>query len=41
MEENAILEGCQHSKLSFEYANSKVGDADATGIFTVQAMIFL
>ena len=30
-----------HSKLSFEYANSKVGDADATGIFTVQAMIFL
>ncbi|WP_439151148.1 hypothetical protein [Winogradskyella sp.] len=30
-----------HSKLSFDYTNSKVGDGDATGIFTVQAMIFL
>lgn len=30
-----------HSKLSFDYTNDKVGDGDATGVFTVQAMIFL
>jgi hypothetical protein len=30
-----------NSKLSFDYTNSKVGDGDATGVLTVQAMIFL
>ncbi len=30
-----------HSKLSFEYSNFKYGDNDSTGVFTVQAMIYL
>lgn len=30
-----------HSKLSIEYTNLKVGDADSQGLFTVQAMIYL
>lgn len=37
---NIFMTG-HHSKLSLEYANSKVGDADGTGVFTVQAMIYL
>ncbi|WP_298505855.1 hypothetical protein [uncultured Maribacter sp.] len=30
-----------HSKLSLDYTNSKVGDGDAAGVLTLQAMIFL
>jgi hypothetical protein len=30
-----------HSKLSIEYTNTKIGDADSTGLLTIQAMIFL
>jgi len=30
-----------HSKLSVDYTNSKVGNADTTGILTIQAMVFL
>jgi hypothetical protein len=37
---NIFLTG-HHSKISVEYTNTKVGSADATGLFTVQAMIFL
>lgn len=37
---NIYLTG-HHSKLSFEYTNTKVGNADNTGLFTIQAMIFL
>lgn len=37
---NIYLTG-HHSKLSFEYTNSKVGNADSTGLFTIQAMVFL
>lgn len=37
---NVYLTG-HHSKLSFEYANTKIGNADSTGQFTIQAMIFL
>lgn len=37
---NAFFTG-HHSKLSFDYTNTKIGNADATSIFTVQAMIFL
>ena len=37
---NVFMTG-HHSKLSIEYANSKVGDGDSTGIITVQAMIYL
>lgn len=37
---NIFLTG-HHSKLSLEYASSKVGDGDSTGIFTLQAMIYL
>jgi len=37
---NIFLTG-HHSKFSIEYSNTKVGNADATGLVTVQAMIFL
>ena len=37
---NIFLTG-HHSKISIEYANTKFGNADATGLLTVQAMIFL
>ena len=37
---NIFLTG-HHSKISVEYTNSKVGDADSSGLLTVQAMIFL
>jgi hypothetical protein len=37
---NLYLSG-HNSKISFEYANQKYGDNDATGVFTVQAMIYL
>lgn len=37
---NIFLTG-HHSKISIEYSNEKVGQADANGIITVQAMIFL
>jgi len=30
-----------HSKLSIDYSNTKIGDGDANGLVTVQAMIFL
>lgn len=30
-----------HSKLSIDYSNTKIGDADANGLVTIQAMIFL
>lgn len=30
-----------HSKLSIEYTNLKVGNADSQGLFTIQAMIYL
>ena len=36
-----IYQTGHHSKLSFEYTNSKVGQASSTGVFTVQAMIYL
>jgi hypothetical protein len=37
---NIFLTG-HHSKISIEYANTKFGNADATGLLTIQAMIFL
>lgn len=37
---NIFLTG-HHSKLSIEYSNEKIDTADATGLVTVQAMIFL
>lgn len=37
---NFYLTG-HHSKITFEYANSKVGAANSTGVMTVQAMIYL
>ncbi len=37
---NIFMTG-HHSKLSFEYSNSKVGDGDSTGVLTLQAMIYL
>lgn len=37
---NIFMTG-HHSKLSLEYARSKVGDGDSTGIVTLQAMIYL
>lgn len=37
---NLFMTG-HHSKLSLEYSNTKVGDADGTGILTLQAMIYL
>jgi len=37
---NIFLTG-HHSKFSIEYSNEKIGNADATGLVTVQAMIFL
>jgi hypothetical protein len=36
-----IFQTGHHSKITFEYANSKVGTADAIGVFTIQAMIYL
>ncbi|MAD98134.1 MAG: hypothetical protein CMB99_12480 [Flavobacteriaceae bacterium] len=36
-----IYQTGHHSKLSFEYTNSKVGQASSTGVFTLQAMIYL
>lgn len=30
-----------HSKISIDYSNTKIGDGDANGLVTVQAMIFL
>ncbi len=37
---NVFMTG-HHSKITFEYANSKVGSANSTNVFTVQAMIYL
>ena len=37
---NIFLTG-HHSKFTIEYSNEKVGNADARGLLTVQAMIFL
>ncbi|WP_343486574.1 hypothetical protein [Allomuricauda sp. d1] len=37
---NLFMTG-HHSKLSIEYSNSKVGDADGNGVLTLQAMIYL
>lgn len=37
---NAYLSG-HHSKLTLEYQNTKYGDNDATGVVTLQAMIYL
>lgn len=37
---NIFLTG-HHSKISIEYSNEKVGNADANGVVTIQAMIFL
>jgi hypothetical protein len=37
---NIFMTG-HHSKISIEYSNQKIGNADATGLVTVQAMIFL
>ena len=37
---NAFLNG-HNSKLSLEYSNTKVGDADGTNVVTLQAMIYL
>ena len=37
---NIFMTG-HHSKLSVEYANSKVGDGDSAGVLTIQAMIYL
>lgn len=37
---NIFLTG-HHSKLTFEYANSKVGTGNNNSIFTIQAMIYL
>jgi len=30
-----------HSKLSLDYSNTKIGDGDANGVITIQAMVFL
>ena len=37
---NIFLTG-HHSKITIEYSNEKIGEADARGLVTVQAMIFL
>lgn len=37
---NVLLTG-HHSKLTFEYANSKIGSASSNGVLTIQAMIYL
>lgn len=37
---NIYLTG-HHSKISIEYSNQKIGNADATNLVTVQAMIYL
>ncbi|WP_408031055.1 hypothetical protein [Tenacibaculum xiamenense] len=37
---NVFMTG-HHSKLTLEYANSKVGNADSAGVITLQAMIYL
>ena len=37
---NIFMTG-HHSKLTLEYASSKIGDADSTGVLTLQAMIYL
>lgn len=37
---NIFLTG-HHSKITFEYANSKVGNASSNGALTIQAMIYL
>jgi hypothetical protein len=37
---NIFLTG-HHSKISIEYSNQKFGNADATGLLTIQAMIYL
>ncbi|GGE07833.1 hypothetical protein [Psychroflexus salis] len=37
---NIFLTG-HHSKFTIEYSNEKIGNADARGLLTVQAMIFL
>lgn len=37
---NIFLTG-HHSKISIEYSNEKIGNADASGLLTIQAMIFL
>jgi hypothetical protein len=37
---NIFMTG-HHSKLSVEYANTKIGEGDSSGVLTIQAMIYL